>query len=234
MASIEAFEDHCWQDVLSAEDLRIYRPYARETGVGPSAALLAIDLYECVYRGGAHPPSELVDQHASSCGIFAHQAIEPTQRLFAAARRAKIPIFFCTGETRPNTRPIGSVATKRRRAPQPDDYDIRPEFAPQPSDVVIYKQRASAFEGSPLCSHLQLLGVQSLIVCGEATSGCVRASVVDAYSSGFNVAVVEECTFDQTVLTHKINLFDMHHKYADVLHLDEVLAHLASLAETDR
>ena len=99
------------------------------------------------------------------------------------------------------------------------------------TDIMIFKQRASAFQGTPIVSHLNVLGVQSLIVCGEATSGCVRASVVDAYSSGFNIAVVEECTFDQTVLTHKVNLFDMHHKYADVMKLAEVEAHLDALAE---
>jgi nicotinamidase-related amidase len=80
-----------------------------------------------------------------------------------------------------------------------------------------------------LFSHLSILGIQSLIVCGESTSGCVRASVVDAYSSGFHVSVVEECTFDRAELTHKVNLFDLHHKYADVMHLDEVIAHLDGL-----
>jgi nicotinamidase-related amidase len=74
-----------------------------------------------------------------------------------------------------------------------------------------------------------VLGVRSLIVCGEATSGCVRASVIDAYSNGFNIAIVEECTFDQTELTHKVNLFDLHHKYADVMKLAEVEAHLDGL-----
>ena len=99
-------------------------------------------------------------------------------------------------------------------------------FAPQASDIVIWKQRASAFQGTPLFSHLSLLGVQSLIVCGESTSGCVRASVVDAYSNGFHVSIVEECTFDRAELTHKVNLFDLHHKYSDVMHLEEVVAHL--------
>ena len=66
-------------------------------------------------------------------------------------------------------------------------------------------------------------------MCGESTSGCVRASVVDAYSNGFHVSVVEECTFDRAEFTHKVNLFDLHHKYADVMHLDEVVAHLDGL-----
>jgi maleamate amidohydrolase len=229
MAAIEKFEDHCWQDVVPAADLKLYSCYARETFVGPSPALLAIDLYNLVYRGGAKSPYELEDQYPNSCGIFAHRAIEPTKKLFAAARRAGIPIFYCTSDTRPNIRPDDAVSTRRARAIKeaPDDRAIYHEFAPQPADIVIYKQRASMFQGTPIISHLNLLGVRSLIVCGESTSGCVRASVVDAYSSGFHVSVVEECVFDRADLTHKVNLFDMHHKYADVMHLDEVERHLA-------
>jgi maleamate amidohydrolase len=229
MAAIEKFEDHCWQDVVPAADLKLYSCYARETFVGPSPALLAIDLYNLVYRGGAKSPYELEDQYPNSCGIYAHRAIEPTKKLFAAARRAGIPIFYCTQDTRPNIRPDDAVSTRRARAIKeaPDDRAIYHEFAPQPADIVIYKQRASMFQGTPIISHLNLLGVRSLIVCGESTSGCVRASVVDAYSSGFHVSVVEECVFDRAELTHKVNLFDMHHKYADVMHLDEVERHLA-------
>ncbi len=113
-------------------------------------------------------------------------------------------------------------------------YDIWPDFAPEPGDLVIRKERASCFYGTPLVAHLREMGVASLIVCGESTSGCVRASVVDGYSNGFPTVVVEECTFDRSSLSHKVNLFDMHHKYADVLHLDEVLAHLATLARSAR
>jgi nicotinamidase-related amidase len=162
--------------------------------------------------------------------MFAHRAIEPTKRLFAAARRAGLPIFYCTQETRPNNRPKGAVSTRNQRPrPGPDGYAIYHEFTPESSDVVIWKQRASAFQGTPLFSHLSILGIQSLIVCGESTSGCVRASVVDAYSNGFHISLVEECTFDRAELTHKVNLFDLHHKYADVMHLDEVVTHLDGL-----
>ena len=108
-------------------------------------------------------------------------------------------------------------------------YSIRPEFKPAPDDVVITKVRASAFFGTPLAAHLTQLGVKSVIVCGESTSGCVRASAVDAYSHGFHVTLVEECCFDRSPISHKVNLFDMHHKYADVLHVDEVVAHLEGL-----
>lgn len=227
MAPIDKFEDHCWRDVVPEADLKLYSCYARETFVGPSPALLAIDLYNMVYRGGPRSPYELEEQYPNSCGIYAHRAIEPTKRIFAAARRAGIPIFYCTQDTRPNNRPVGAYSTRRWRPKEgPDDRAIYHEFTPQSTDVVIYKQRASVFQGTPLQSHLTMLGIRSLIMFGEATSGCVRASAVDAYSSGFHVSVVEECTFDRAELTHKVNLFDLHHKYVDVMHAGEVEAHL--------
>jgi maleamate amidohydrolase len=227
MASIDKFEDHCWKDVIPAHDIKLYASWRRETFIGPRPALLRIDLYDLAYRGGAQPPHEIDERFPNTCGVFAHRAIAPTQRLIAAARAAQVPIFYCTQETRPNNRPKGAISTKRQRpTPPPDAYQIYHAFTPQPADIVIWKQRASAFSGTPLFSHLSLLGIQSLIACGESTSGCVRASVVDAYSNGFHVSVVEECTFDRAELTHKINLFDMHHKYADVMHIDEVVAHL--------
>jgi maleamate amidohydrolase len=230
MASIDKFNDHCWQDVVPDSDLKLYAGWRRETFVGPRPALLAIDLYDLVYRGGPLPPAEINDIYPNTCGIFAHSAIAPTKMLIAAARRANVPIFFCTQETRPNNRPPGAVSTRRKREVPTDGYAIYREFKVEPNDILICKQRASIFAGTPLSSHLALLGVQSLIVCGESTSGCVRASVVDGYSSGYHVSIVEECTYDRAELTHKVNLFDMQHKYADVMHADEVLAHLDSMS----
>jgi maleamate amidohydrolase len=226
------FEDHCWKDIVTPDVLEVYECYRRETFVGPAPALLAIDLYEVVYAGGPHPPAKLAKCHPNSCGEYAHAAIEPTKQLFAAARAAGLPIFYSTGDTRAASRPSFITATKRNRPPvNPADYAIRPEFKPEPDDVIITKQRASVFFGTPLMAHLTQLGVQSLIICGESTSGCVRASAVDAYSNGFHVALVEECCFDRSILSHKVNLFDMHHKYADVMRVGEVIAHLDVLAK---
>ena len=225
------FEDHCWRDIVSPDVLDIYSHYVRQTFVGAAPALLAIDLYELAYQGGAKPVAELHRTYPSSCGANAHAAIEPTKRLFAAARAAGIPIFYTTQDTRPDSLPQRVSATKRRQPSRdPADYAIRADFKPQPGDVVITKQRASGFYGTPLMAHLTQLGIQSLIVCGESTSGCVRASAVDGYSNGFHVVLVEECCFDRSLLSHKVNLFDLHHKYADVLHVDEVTAHLGGLA----
>jgi maleamate amidohydrolase len=183
------FEDHCWRDIVSTDDLEIYSHYRRRTFVGPAPALVAIDLYELAYRGGPKLPIELVKTNPSGCGRYA------TKRVKASVDAA--------------------------------DYTIRPDFQPQKGDVVITKQRASAFYGTPLAAHLTQLGVQTVIVCGESTSGCVRASAVDAYSHGYHVVLAEECCFDRSLMSHKVNLFDMHHKYADVMHVDEIIAHLS-------
>lgn len=221
------FEDHCWKDVMPKAMLDLYAHYKRDIYVGERPALLAIDLYELVYQGGPKPVEEVSKQHPSSCGIHAYTAIPPTRAIFAAARKAGLPVVYTTSDARPDSKPGRVSATNRRNVPlDPAVYEIRADFKPQPGDTVITKQRASAFFGTPLIAHLTMLGVQSLIVVGDSTSGCVRASAVDAYSHGFHVVLVEECCFDRCELSHKVNLFDMHHKYADVMHVEDVLAEL--------
>jgi nicotinamidase-related amidase len=221
------FEDHVWKDIVSREILEIYQHYRRETKVGARPALLAIDLYNLVYRGGAKPVHEIAREFPSTCGVHAWRAIEPTKRLFAAARKAGLPVLYTTAAA-DRTK---VVATRRQvgAGTNEDDYAIHEAFKPEPGDVVIVKERASAFFGTPLIAHLTRLGVSSLIVCGESTSGCVRASTVDGYSHGFHCTVVEECVYDRSELSHKVSLFDLHHKYADVMGVDEVVRHLEGL-----
>lgn len=223
----DRFEDHCWKDVVSEEILRVYEPYRRETRVGQRPALLAIDLYNLVYQGGAGEPHDLVETWPSSCGRYAWEAVEPTKRLFAAARQAGLPIVYTTA---PSSSAV--VATNRRvgLGSGDEDYAIFREFAPEDGDILIVKERASAFYGTPLVPELIRRGTSSLIVCGESTSGCVRASVVDACSAGFHVTIAEECVFDRSLLSHKVNLFDLHHKYADVMHTTEIVEHLREQA----
>ena len=213
------FEDHCWLDVIDPKDLEVYRGYERPIHIGDRPALLAVDLYRSVYAGGARPVHEIHREHRGSCGEYAWSAIAPTQRLFTAARAAGLPIIYSTDDLQAKLR--NRSAGSRRFDEQ--SFLIKEEFAPHPGDIVVTKQRASVFHGTPMVSILNELGVRSLIVCGESTSGCVRASVVDAVSHGYPTVVVEECTFDRHLLSHKIALFDLHHKYAGVMHLDEVL-----------
>ena len=221
------FEDHCWRDVVSDGALKIYKHYERQTYVGKKPALRAIDLYKLAYQGGPNPVEELVDIYPSSCGQFAWNAIPSTESLFKAARAVGIPIIYSTTEARPETNVGHAYATNRQKVQRaPDVWEIKEEFEPQEGDLMVYKQSASAFVGTPLIPQLNQMGVDSLIVCGESTSGCVRASVVDGYSNGIHVTIAEECVFDRHELSHKICLFDLHHKYADVMHTDKIIDHL--------
>jgi maleamate amidohydrolase len=218
------FNDHCWNDVVDDEIREIYEAYHRDTYVGVRPAILAIDLYNKAYLGGNRPVREVNREHPGSCGENAWRAVEPTQRLLAAARAAGIPVIYSTR----HADTAGVASTNRRKSSETEDlYGIKDEVAPLPGELVIYKERASVFFGTPLIAHLRRLGVESLILLGESTSGCVRATTVDAYSYGFHNTLVEECTYDRSMLSHKINLFDLHHKYADVMHVDDVVAHLA-------
>src|ERR1700755_2152613 len=115
-AMADDFEDHCWKDIVSPDVLDIYKHYARKTFVGPSPALLAIDLYELAYQGGAKPVSQLHNTYPSTCGENAYAAIEPTKRLFAAARAAGIPIFYTTSDARTYSLPSPVTAARRPRA----------------------------------------------------------------------------------------------------------------------
>src|SRR5713101_6906967 len=217
------FEDHCWRDIVDEETLEIYEPYRREVRVGRNPALLAIDLYNKAYQGGDRPVREVNARYSGACGERAWQAIEPTRKLLAAARKAGLPVIYTTR----HADTAGVRSTHRKMGAETEQlYHIKDEVAPAAGDLVVYKERASCFFGTPLIAHLRMLGADSLIIFGESTSGCVRASTVDAYSYGFHNVLVEECTYDRSLLSHKVNLFDLHHKYADVMHVDEVIEHL--------
>ena len=99
-----------------------------------------------------------------------------------------------------------------------------------PDDVVIRKTRASVFFQTELDDVIRDQGIDSIVVGGESTSGCVRASVVDSYSRGLPPVLVEDCVFDRNPISHAINLFDMHHKYGHVASLDNVTQLIESSA----
>ena len=110
-----------------------------------------------------------------------------------------------------------------------DGNEIVTPIAPEPQDIVVLKQKPSGFFGTNMASYLTLLGCDSVIVTGTTTSGCVRATVLDAFSLNYRVALAEEGCFDRSQASHAINLCDMNAKYADVLKTAEVLAFIDSL-----
>ena len=218
---------HCWDDVIGEEDRLVVARHAANRPLGSRPALLMVDCYVKVFGDRPQPLAEAIDAWPASCGLNAWDALPSLEKVLAGARAAGVPVLHTTGEARSDSR-LGA-ATHWRRVDGEDDlagYEFMPPLAPVDGELVCRKSRASAFFGTPVDSWLRQLDVDTLFVAGESTSGCVRASVVDAYSLGLKTVVVEEAVFDRSTLSHKVSLFDMHLKYASVLHLDQALAHL--------
>jgi nicotinamidase-related amidase len=147
---------------------------------------------------------------------MAWQAIPRIAKLLELARQAGIPIAFSHGREREDTRREPRVGT-----------EIVDELKPRRGEFVFAKDAASAFFGTSLAAYLIRHHVDTVIHTGCVTSGCVRASVVDAASYGFRNAIIEECVFDRAWIPHVANLFDMDAKYGDVMTLDAISGYLA-------
>lgn len=226
--------DRIWERYLTDQDrAHLARQPAVRKGAGRRPVLLLVDLYRSVFGDRPEPLLEGVERWPMTCGLAAWEALPHIARLQARARSREIPVIHVTGlEGFPGWRdrapapPPGPEETDRLRR----RFDIVDELAPVDGEVVLRKTGPSAFWGTPILALLSVLGADTIVVAGEATSGCVRATVVDAKTHRFKVLVPEECVFDRHEATHALNLFDMEQKYADVLPLETVLAYLESVA----
>ena len=223
--------ERVWDRFLTDQDqAAVAAARDRRIGLGERPGLLLIDLDRWVFGDRPQPLLDAMREWPSSCGLAGWQAIPHIQRLLKAAREAELPVLHVTGldgagmpgwsEAIHGGSGRGGVDLSRWS----NRYEIMPEVAPVEGEVVLRKTAPSAFWGTPLMAEINRLRVDSLLVAGESTSGCVRASVVDAASYRLKVTVVEECVFDRHEAPHAINLFDMHQKYADVVPLAEALA----------
>ncbi len=227
-----------WDALIPEEERRVFETagYGKRAGWGASPALVVVDVNYNFVGDRPEPILESIKRFRNSCGEVGWRAIPRIARLLWAARAAEIAIFYTTQGYSLDRLGLGGWGAKNARAldVSPESREIGAEIvreiAPRPGEVVIKKTKPSAFFGTPLASFLTALQVDTLVVAGTTTSGCVRASVVDAFSLNYRVVVVEDCCFDRGETSHRVNLFDLNAKYADVLPLDEVVAHLATLA----
>jgi nicotinamidase-related amidase len=214
-----------WIGVIPEEELAIYRAagLGAEGGAGERPALLVIDVQYRSIGERPRPIVEAIQEYATSCGEYGWRAVPHVATLIAAFRERGLPIIY------PHVAPKKPHDGGRFADKAPSvmgisarGYEFVAEVAPHEGDIVIPKHHASAFFGTPLASHLVNLRVDTVFVAGCTTSGCVRASAVDATSLGFRVIVPYECVFDRSQTSHAVNLFDMSSKYADVLPTDEL------------
>jgi nicotinamidase-related amidase len=197
------------------------RGFGRTIGFGEKPAVLVIDLI----RAFTNPDLPL--------GAPLQEQIAQTVRILAAARRTRLPIFFTSvAYEDANLADAGIWAIKQAgvmtlRAGTPE-VEVDPALGRRPDEPVIFKKYASAFFATDLLTRLNTLRVDTLILTGCTTSGCVRATAVDGLQNGFRVMVAREAVGDRAQAAHEQSLFDLNAKYADVVAVDDVLSHLAS------
>ena len=213
-----------WDDLIPDSDKRMFAKAGMggTLGFGQRPAVVVVDM-TYGFTDSRYPLG------ASEMGEPTTQAI---QRLLEASRARRLPIFFTRGLERTSPAQKGywkMVPNIPSETGLPDHNQIVEELGPLEDEVVIGKLRPSAFHGTSLVDLLVFHQVDTLIVTGMTTSGCVRATVVDAFSYNFIVVVPEECSGDRAVVSHKVSLFDMHMKYADVAPLDAVMSRIAAL-----
>lgn len=213
-----------WDDVIPAEDLKVFSKgkFGGEKEYGKKPAIIVVDM---TY-------GFIDDAYPIACSKMGWPTAHAIRKLLDKGREKGIPIFF-TRDEHPKT------ATERGRWKHettletkkfdPKQYQIVDEIKPQDNEVVITKIFPSGFFGTNLASMLVFHNVDTVIVTGLVTSGCVRATVVDAFSYNFIVIVPEECIGDRGMISHKVSAFDMHMKYADVVSLSKVLGYLDSV-----
>ncbi len=236
--------ERVWDKFLTERDKDVFRTsgYGAHAGYGKKPALLIIDVNYNFCGDKREPILESIKRWRNSCGEDAWDALPVIRRLIDKCHEKGIPVIYSTGEPHDDIWYRGAWAHKNRRtaedieAPAPRQTnrpgtDIMDEIAPAPQDIVIRKLKPSAFHGTPLMGFINDLGADSLIVTGTTTSGCVRASVLDAFSENLRCTLVEEGCFDRSQASHAINLCDMHAKYADVVPAEDALAFIETIDE---
>jgi maleamate amidohydrolase len=229
-----------WNSYLTERDQRVLASSGLgvRQGFGKRPAILVVDVSYDFAGDRPEPIEESIKIWGNSCGQEAWDAIEVIARLLEVARDRELPVIYTKGTHRADKWDLGSWAWKNSRLMETPatreenvaGHEIVRKVAPHPRDLVIDKQKASAFYGTALASYLTLLGCDSLIVAGVATSGCVRATVVDAHSNNYRCAVVGEGCFDRLQASHALSLCDMDSRYADVVTLDTAIEFMRSLS----
>ena len=205
-------------------NLQIFKrqTFGQQLGYGERAALLVIDFQEGFTR------------EDGLGGYNINAAIESTAILLSPARSSRIPIAHVRFVAQDGGFDIGTFGQKVPRLRQVTAHSQSAQFvpsvAPRAGEYVSEKRHSSAFFGTNLAAWLMSLRVDTLFVAGCTTSGCVRASVVDASAYGLRPMVVKECVGDRAREPHDASLFDMEQKYADIVSLDDAMSHIKSIA----
>jgi nicotinamidase-related amidase len=226
-----------WDDLITESDKEIYKKAGFRVAsvgtkeLGNNPALVIIDVTYGFVGDKPEPISQSTERFPLSCGERGWNAVEQIASLLPLAREKRLPIVYSVNDPSVPRKWVSRNPGSVKAWKTPVSNEIVREIAPSEGDILIRKFAPSIFMQTPLINILTPLKVDTLLICGGATSGCVRASVVDAASYGFTVGVIEECTFDRGEVSHKVNLFDMNSKYASVVSNAEIKEYLGKVVQ---
>jgi maleamate amidohydrolase len=232
------FLENEWQRFFTDQDKvhHSLRAKREPAGFGNNPALVLIDIYYSVLGFERQPIFESMRKWPSSTGLEGWAAVDQTAIVLAKARELGIPVIHVKGVT-PSVNTWKNKKKWRKAAEIPSSEEemfrssqIVDEVKPIPGELVIEKGAASAFQGTTLVFQLNSLGIDTVLCCGETTSGCVRASVVDGATYRYKMGVIADCVFDRTEASHYMNLYDLNQKYADVVTRDTATAYFEKIA----
>jgi nicotinamidase-related amidase len=175
------------------------------------------------------PIYEQLDTYSGACGPHAWKAIPVQQELLAAARAASMPVIY-SKHIFYGISGLPSAAASNNFSALNVNSDVPAEVAMQPGDLLVEKQTPSCFTFTNLQMILNNLGVDGLLVGGNSTSGCVRATCVEGMALGYKMQVIEEAVFDRIEMSHAAALFDMQFKICDVISVSDALRQIRSSA----
>ena len=236
-----------WDDVLQGKDRELYETLAVERRLGRRPAVIVVDVNYAFVGFKPEPIEEAIKEFRTSCGEIGWEAVPRIRELTDAARELGVPVFYSTALNSHLDRNwgIGGIgwdqdggehAPKRLKSDEAYEHQRRgnlivEELGRQPEDILIEKTGASVFLGTPLVGHLIDLSIDTVLIVGTTTSGCVRATAVEASNYNLHSAVIEDCTFDRFELSHKVSLMDINAKYGRVISLGESMEYLKTSAE---
>jgi maleamate amidohydrolase len=224
-----------WIDSIPAEDKETYRRagFGGTRSVGKRPALIVVDVTYGFTGSRGLTLQEAIAEFSTACGPVSWEAVPQIASLLRMAREAGWRIVFSRSDAEA-ARFTGKATKSKSMGTRPKLFDeFPPDIAPTQGEWILPKTRASCFFGTPLSTGLIRDGIDSLVFCGVSTSGCVRASVVDGFSHGFQTIVVDDCCFDRSWYAHCSNLFDMDAKYATVVSLRELGSMIGTAQKVD-
>lgn len=222
-------------ELMSADEIMRLEgaKFGHSVGLGNRLALLIIDAQQ--YMMGTTEPDDETEYPSACPG--AKDSMSVIKSLSQCFREAGQPVIYTRMEVRRDGKDMGVNLLVRGMLQIEGWYiegtkgaTIPKDIQPHDEDIVLRKTKFSAFHGTPLLDYLISESVDTVVITGGSTSNCVRATAVDACSHNFRTIVVRDGVFDRIQLSHEVNLMDIDRQVGDVVHSQDVVRHLQSIA----